>query len=99
VLAGSMIKQKGRESNGRRNYAVEFYYPYKNRLENSSREVKHGKFMVPWKDVSNGHRDAAAKRYMIKMFLQDLYVAWRNIAGLPTRVPYAEEYLGKVHSA
>jgi hypothetical protein len=35
---------------------------------------------------------------MIKQFLKDLYVHWRTLEGLPVRQPYAEEYLGKVHS-
>ena len=52
-----------------------------------------------WKDESAGHRDRAAKRYMVKMFLKDLYVAWRELEGLPVRAPYQEEYLGHKHSA
>lgn len=70
-------------------YALDYYYTYKKRLENEEN----------WKDEKPGHRDKAAKRYMIKMFLKDLYVAWRKIEGLPVREPYAEEYLGKRHSA
>lgn len=50
-----------------------------------------------WKDESDGHRDRYAKRAMIKLFLQDLYVAWRTLEGLPVRAPYQEEYLGHVH--
>jgi hypothetical protein len=45
-----------------------------------------------------GHQNNAAKRYMIKMFLLDLYVAWRTLEGLEIRPPYEEEYLGKKHS-
>jgi hypothetical protein len=66
-----------------------FYMNYKNRLANEER----------WKDESDGHRDHAAKRYMVKMFLKDLYVAWRTMEGLPVRVPYQEEYLNHVHVA
>jgi hypothetical protein len=62
---------------------------YKNRLANEE----------GWKDESDGHRDHAAKRYMVKMFLKDLYVAWRTMEGLPVRVPYQEEYLNHVHVA
>jgi len=82
-------------------YALDFYYPYKARLEQESNGVgsignkDEGK---AWAGVSKGHRDNAARRYMIKMFLKDLYVAWRTIEGLPVRVPYAQEYLGKGHS-
>jgi hypothetical protein len=35
---------------------------------------------------------------MLKMFLKDLYVAWRKIEGLEVREPYAAEYLGKRHA-
>lgn len=44
-----------------------------------------------------GHQHKAAIRYMIKMFLKDLYVAWRTIEGLPVREPYQEQYLGHKH--
>lgn len=85
VLAGGMIKAQKGESG--RNYALDFYYPYKARLEQED----------GWKDESKGHRDKAAKRYMIKHFVGDLYEAWRAIEGLPVRVPYQEEYLNHVH--
>jgi hypothetical protein len=85
-------------------YALEFYYPYKARLEREDSIVENkGKARKDdgksWKDVSLAHRDNAAKRYMIKMFLKDLYVAWRTIEGLSVRVPYEEEYLGRKHTA
>jgi len=51
---------------------------------------------APW-GRSDAHRDRAAKRYMIKMFLAELYVQWRTLEGLPVRPPYAEEYLNRVH--
>jgi len=53
--------------------------------------------MVMWKDASVDHRHRAAIRYMMKMFLKDLYVAWRTLAGLPVREPYSEGKLGHVH--
>jgi len=62
-----------------------FYDDYKNRKE----QAEWGK--------SKGHRDRAARRYMIKAFLKDLYVAWRTLEGLEVRVPYEEEYLGRAH--
>lgn len=97
VLAAGFIKHKN-------SYAVEFYYPYKQRLENEESIIHNeGKARQDdgkkWKDVSKGHRDNAAKRYMIKMFLKDFYVAWRTIEGLTVREPYDEEYLGRKHSA
>lgn len=64
------------------------YTDYKNRLEN---HPKH-------KDKSKGHRNAMAKRYMIKMLLADLWRKWRTLEGLEVRPSYAEEKLGLVHS-
>ena len=90
ILADGFIKCKS-------SYALDYYYPYKARLEQKDSLVMHCGKEVSWKDVTKGHRDRAAKRYMIKMFLLDLYVAWRNIEGLSVRVPYAEEFLGKKH--
>jgi len=93
VLAPGFVKCQS-------SYALDYYYPYKARLEQEQNPVAsignkdEGK---EWQAVSKGHRDNAAKRYMIKMFLKDLYVAWRTIEGLSVRVPYAEEFLGKVH--
>jgi hypothetical protein len=93
ILAPGFIKAKSE-------YALKYYYPMKARLEQETNPVNSvgtkddGK---PWCEVSKGHRDMAAKRYMIKNFLKDFYVAWRTIEGLPVRVPYAEEYLGKKH--
>lgn len=97
VLAGGMIKAQHGETG--KNYALDFYYPYKVRLEQEESTVMHIGKETAWMDVSKGHRDAAAKRYMIKMFLLDLYVAWRKAEGLPVREPYSAEYLNKRHSA
>lgn len=74
-----------------------YYDDYKARLEQEENTVLHVGKEVAWKDVSKGHRDMASKRYMIKMFLRDLYVAWRTLEGLEVRAPYQEEYLGKRH--
>ncbi len=92
VLAGSFIKAQAP-------YAMEFYYPYKARLEQEANLVEGAKDPKAWSEESKGHRDNAAKRYMIKMFLKDLYVAWRAIEGLYVRPPYSEEYLGKRHAS
>ena len=97
VLADGFIKAKSP-------YALNYYYPYKERLahsENIVSVVKKGGKVVDmlWNEVTKGHRDQAAKRYMIKMFLKDLYVAWRTIEGLPVREPYQEQYLGHVHKS
>lgn len=76
----------------------QYYDDYKNRLENSDKPVMHCGKMTPWKDVSLGHRDRAAKRYMIKRFLADLYNAWRPCYGLSVRPSYQEEKLGHKHN-
>lgn len=96
VLADGFIKAQAP-------YAMEYYYPYKARLEQSEKEVMHRKpggkaELTPWKDTSKGHRDMAAKRYMIKMFLKDLYAVWRGLEGLDVREPYQEQYLGHKHT-
>lgn len=91
VLASGFIKAQAP-------YALDYYYPYKERLENREDKVMHNGEKTPWKDVSKGHRDMAAKRYMIKMFLKDLYAVWRGLEGLDVREPYKEQYLYK-HTA
>ena len=50
----------------------------------------------PW-GSSLGHRHNASKRYMIKMFLLDLYNEWRTLEDLPIREPYTKEYQGREH--
>ena len=105
VLSSSFLKCKSVPYSG-------YYYQYKIRLENSDRKVEERlraadrakkKYkgqttrVVKWKDAYPGHRHDASIRKMIKEFLKDLYVSWREIEGLPVREPYAEEYLGKVH--
>ena len=92
VLADCMIKAKDP-------VYTKFYYDYKNRLEQSERIVQ-GKDNM-WSEESKGHRDMAAKRYMMKMFLVDYWKAIRKANNLPIREPalYSEEYLGKKHHA
>lgn len=63
------------------------YRGYKHRLESNPAH----------QEKSKGHRDNMAKRYMIKIFLIDLYKAWRTIEGLPVTPPYHEGKLGIFH--
>jgi len=63
------------------------YRGYKNRLENHPAH----------KDKTKLHRNNMAKRYLIKMFLVDLYKAWRTLDGLPVNSPYHEGKLGIIH--
>jgi hypothetical protein len=95
VLAGSFIRTG---SSWRLTYD-----DYKNRLLSDDRKIKVGvdewkKLRKAGEDVSDhwtpGRINDAAKRYMIKMFLADLWVRWRTLEGLPVTKPYAEAKLG-----
>ncbi len=67
----------------------QIYRDYKHRLEsNPAHDEK-----------SKGHRDNMAKRYMVKMFLVDLHMEWRELEGLSVSVPYSEGKLGLRHDA
>lgn len=44
-----------------------------------------------------GHQHAMATRKMVKLFLIDLYVAWRTMEGLEVSKPYHEAKLGLQH--
>jgi len=76
-------------------YRLLYYDPYKERLTHETRLI-NGEDMA-WCDSKPARRHNAAKRYMIKMFLRDLYAVWRQLEGLPVRPPYSEEYLNKKH--
>lgn len=74
------------------------YDNMKNRLESEDWGME-SKNPVDKKRPKAGHQHKAATRYMVKMFLKDLYVAWRTLEGLEVRAPYQEQYLGHRHSA
>lgn len=60
-------------------------------------EVTHGdKSPEAW---TKAHRHQAAIRYMVKIFLEDLYNAWRPMEGLIAHPPYREAKLGIYHRA
>jgi hypothetical protein len=59
-------------------------------------DYKHRKETAGW-GVSDAHRHQAAMRYMVKMFLLDIWQRWREHEGLEVRPPYSEEYQGKKH--
>jgi hypothetical protein len=88
VMADGFVKQQNE-------YALKYYYPYKTRLEQEANKIEGSE--KAWSETSKGHRDRAAKRYMVKMFLLDLYLKWRELEGLPVRSPYQGEYLGHMH--
>lgn len=85
VLGSSFLKSKSNFS--------KIYYDVKHRLESEHRTEINGK------EWSKMHIHLYANRKMVKQFLLDFYLAWREIEGLPIRKPYAEEYLNKKHSA
>lgn len=66
---------------------AEVYYGYRNRLENS---LHHS-------EKTPKHKHNMAVRYMIKIFLNDLYKEWRRMDGHEVYAPYEEEKLGIVH--
>lgn len=45
-------------------------------------------------DWTKGHQHNAAMRKMIKIFLQHLWLVWRELEGLPTSKPYAHGIMG-----
>lgn len=51
---------------------------------------------APW-GKSDLHRNMAANRYMVKMFLMELWKRWRELEGLPTPAPYAEAWKDRIH--
>jgi len=64
-----------------------FYDDYKHRLQSAG------------KGMSDGHRNSMANRYMVKMLLQEFWIQWRTLEGLPIRESYQEQYLGHKHTA
>ena len=82
VLGSSFVKQSPDKCKYRK-----VYDDYKHRIEN----------MEAHKEKSKGHRHNMAVRYMIKIFLIDLYNEWRSLEGLPVAPTYSEAKLGKIH--
>lgn len=67
----------------------------------STKETKckncDGGAKTPMWGRSDAHRHQAAMRYMVKMFLAELFVQWRTIKNLPVPEPYKESVLGRRH--
>ncbi len=74
------------------------YDDYKHRLQNRKCTSHVGKKNLDDMGCSDGHRHAMAMRYMIKMFLKDVYMEWYKLEGLTPRPSYQEEYLGHSHN-
>lgn len=93
VLGGCLLKAKNEEYS-------KLYNDYKHRiLQRTSCHLdakRHGS-NVEANGCTKGHRHAMAMRYMLKIFLQNLYLEWYRLEGLTPRPPYAEEYLNHKH--
>lgn len=93
-VLGSSFLRAGSEDNRYK----DIYDNYKHRLEHRAGAIPvslHGK--TEGESLTKLHRHRMAIRYMIKMFLIDLYVNWRTIEGLPVHIPYHEAKLGLKH--
>ena len=66
----------------------DIYDGYKHRLE-----------CDPRSELTKLHKHNRAVRYMIKMFLKDLWLVWRELEGLEIKPDYAESKLGLKHGA
>jgi len=85
--------------------AMEINSPHVQRYIDKKRQYVHSQQPIPhsakkelWCTTSKGHRNNAAIRYMVKLFVADLYNAWRPLHGLSVRAPYNEEKLGHTYS-
>jgi len=86
---------------------VEIYYSEKERQRRIHPEKMCKTCGCAWDDCtqrnthksiySDGHIHAMAIRKMIKIFLQHLWVVWREAEGLPVTNPYVEDMLGHTH--
>ena len=65
----------------------EHYDRYKHRIQTSPN----------WEGKSKGHIHMASQRYMMKIFLTDLWKVWRELEGLEVGLSYAEQYHGENH--
>jgi hypothetical protein len=98
VLAASFMMQEHGKKADADGYK-RLYYHYRHRIESNPNNIITDK---PGYHLDNtwtkGRRDAAAKRYMIKMFLIDLYNVWRRLEGLEVAPTYQEAKLGHTHN-
>lgn len=92
VLATSFLRA------GKDNKYPAIYYAYRHRMENHEKWGEHNdkiKGETGKAITSKGKRHNMSMRYMIKMFLIDLHVAWRGLEGLPVSEPYSVAKLGR----
>jgi hypothetical protein len=96
VLAPSFIKQTRNPASKRyveKHKYRDAYYDYKHRLLTTRHKVAGDFFEnAPLMQI-----ERAARRYSVKMFLIDLYTAWRKIEGLGVSLPYDQSDHGRGH--
>ena len=91
VLGSNLIKQN--------KIYKKIYDDYKIRLQNDPNRKVGEKIVIDSEGKEKrvkintpGHFHNMARRYMVKMFLQDLWLNWRRIEGLEIKPPYCEKY-------
>lgn len=80
VLGPSFLRARSDDA-----YYQDVYYRYRHRIENRD----------DLQDESDGHLHNMAIRYMVKDFLIDLHIIWRDLEDLPVSKPYHVAKLGK----
>ncbi len=78
---------------------LKIYKDYKWRLMNSNKITSENRgnnniVQIKWKDAWSSHIDAAAKRYMAKMFQIDFYKEWRRVEGYKVHNSFTDDKLG-----
>lgn len=68
--------------------------PYRAHYDNYLHRISS---IPKWAESTKMHRHNAAIRFMMKMFLADLWRAWRELEGLPVEPPYSAVKLGKTN--
>lgn len=77
---------------------AEYYKQYRHRIETDpARTMIDTPKHTQGDEWSKLRRHQAACRYMVKMFLVDLYKAWRPLEGLPVAPTYHEAKHGHIH--
>jgi hypothetical protein len=92
-IAGNLLKAKGKY--------YELYLQYKaqyvERFQKEGRKIiKAVKRKEREGEISEGHIHNMAQRKMIKVFLQHVWITWREAEGLETNKPYAIDILHHV---
>ena len=76
----------------------DIYYEDKLRLRELHPEPEQTNGASPWShNFTDGHIHRMAMRKAVKIFLQHLWVTWREIEGLPVSDPYVKAIMGHTH--